>query len=378
MSMILSNQRDFFDIPPGITYLNCANMSPLLNTVRRAGIDGMQQRNTPWKIRTTDWFDPSEELRSLFSRLINAGKENIALIPSVSYGIAVAANNIQLTAQQSILLLDREYPSNVYAWRELAKKTGAQIITVEKEPGLSWTEAIIANIKSTTAVVAIPHCHWTDGSFIDLESVSKATKRVNAKLVIDASQVTGAYPIDVNKIKPDFLLTVGYKWLLGPYGLAYLYADSQYAETGKPIEFSWLNKKGSEDFSRLVDYVDEYKPGARRFDAGGFPNFVNIPMAIAGLIQLLDWGVENIQETLAVLTAETELKARALGLNVPHERVGHMIGVRIAEDTLSALNKKLVDNHVYISVRGNNIRIAPHLFNEKTDIDRLFELLESK
>jgi selenocysteine lyase/cysteine desulfurase len=376
--MILKNQKQLFDIPSDITFLNCAYMSPLLKKVKQAGIEGINKRAAPWDIKIDDWFGPSEKLRELFARIVNGNKENIALIPSVSYGIAIAANNISLTHEQTILLLDQEYPSNVYSWRELSKRTGATIVTIKREDKQSWTAAIISKITPKTGLVAIPNCHWTDGSIIDLDLVSEQTRKVNAKLVIDASQSLGAYPIAVNKIMPDFLVTVGYKWLHGPYNLGYLYADDKYCKNGNPIELSWLNKKGSEDFTKLVAYTDEFKSGARRFDAGEFPNFTHLPMAIAALTQIIDWGVENIQETLAKLTIEIETRAKDLGLETPQHtnRVGHLIGIKFTESKVALLGKKLAENQVYVSFRGTNMRIAPHLYNDESDIDKLFDLLK--
>lgn len=378
--MILESKKTLFDIPDGVTFLNCANMSPLLKSVSFAGIEAIKRRNHPWNIRIDDWFDPAEELRGLFAKIIHGSKENIALVPSVSYGIATAARNIQLNAAQKIIVLDQQYPSNVYAWRELSHETKAELITVKRATDQSWTAAILEQIDANTGLVAIPNCHWTDGTIIDLEVISRKVKAVNAKLVIDGSQSVGAYPLDISKIKPDFLVTVGYKWLLGPYGLGYLYADPKYCLNGKPIEYSWLNKEGSEDFTRLVDYKEDFKAGARRFDFGEFPSFIHIPMAIAALTQILDWGIENIQESLSLLTKRLEDLSRQSGFETPKasSRVGHMIGIACSSEQISKLSKRLADDQVYISFRGANIRVAPHLYNDSRDIERLFEILREE
>jgi selenocysteine lyase/cysteine desulfurase len=375
--MIIPNQKSLFSIPPGITFLNCAYMSPLLKSANEAGVASLQKRSHPWEIVTDDWFTPGETLRSLFARIIQADKNHVALIPSVSYGMATAAKNIVLRADQNIVLLDQQYPSNVYAWRELAHETKSKIITVTKRDDESWTDAILQHITADTGLVAIPNCHWTDGSLIDLEVISKRTQAVNAKLVIDASQSLGAYPLDIQKIQPDFLVTVGYKWLMGPYGLGYLYAAPQYCNSGKPLEYSWLNKKESENFTRLVDYQDEYKTGARRFDAGEFPNFNNIAMAIAALTQILDWGVGNIQETLSAITNMIERKAQQKGLSVPPAsmRTSHLIGISFPFDQIQGLSKRMADHKVYVSFRGEKIRVAPHLYNDEQDVERLFEAI---
>ena len=88
--MIIPNQKSLFDIPDDITYMNCANMAPLLKTSNEAGISAINQRNSPWTISVSQWFEPVEQLKLLFAQIIHADKENIALIPSASYGIAIA------------------------------------------------------------------------------------------------------------------------------------------------------------------------------------------------------------------------------------------------------------------------------------------------
>jgi selenocysteine lyase/cysteine desulfurase len=378
--MILGSQKSLFNIPSDITFLNCSYMSPALNRVKEAAMQGLEKRSNPWNLKTDDWFGRAEEVRSLFAKIINTGKENVALTPSVSYGVATAAKNIHLTPTQKILLLDQQYPSNVYSWRELSKESGAEITTIKRNGAQTWTEAILEKINEHTGLVAIPNCHWTDGSIIDLIQVSAAAKKVNAKLVIDASQSVGALPIDVNKIKPDFLVSVGYKWLLGPYGLGYLYMDPHYGTTGTPIEYGWLNKKDSSDFSKLVEYQDLYEPGARRFDAGGYPSFVHLPMAIAGMKQLLAWGIDNVQESISTITDAIEQKAKQAGLTVPEKstRAGHMIGVTYPLDKMAALSKRLAEHQVFVSFRGDKIRLAPHLYNDVNDVEKFFDVLGDK
>lgn len=377
--MIITGQENRFSIPDEVVFLNCANMSPVPETARQAGIAAINKRSNPWKIQTADWFQPVEELKALFGRIINSSKENIAIIPAASYGMAIAAKNIHLQAHQKIVLLEGEFPSNVYAWRELAKRSGAIIITVKRKEGQNWTDALLESIDDHTGLVSICNCYWTDGSLIDLELVSKKIKTVGALLVIDGSQSVGAYPIDVDKIKPDFLIAAGYKWLMSPYGISYLYADKKYHANGEPVEYSWIPKKGSENFTGLVDYVDEYKTGAARFDAGGHPAMIHVPMAIAALSQILEWGIENIQETISALTDIIEQKANDLGFVTPRkkDRAGHMIGIALSEEQTDHFKKFLPQNNIYVSFRGTNMRVSPHVYNNSVDIDRLFEFIKT-
>jgi selenocysteine lyase/cysteine desulfurase len=376
--MIIPNQKKLFSIPDEVVFLNCANMSPITENVRQAAIEAINKRSTPWKIKSDDWFQPVEELKTLFARIINTNKDYISIIPAASYGIAIAAKNIKLQANQKIILLHEEFPSNVYAWRELSKNSGATIVTIKRKEGQNWTDALLESIDANTGLVSICNCYWTDGSLIDLEPVSEKIRLVGAKLVIDASQSAGAYPINVTKIKPDFLVAAGYKWLMSPYGLSYLYSDEQYHDTGEPIEYSWMPKKGSEDFTALLDYVDGYKSGARRFDAGEHPAFIHVPMAITALTQILDWGIENIQETITILTDAIEDKTRQLGFSTPvkRNRAGHIIGITLSEKQANHFKAILTENKIYVSFRGANLRISPHVYNDLDDIQRFFECIK--
>ncbi|MEP6611611.1 MAG: aminotransferase class V-fold PLP-dependent enzyme [Mucilaginibacter sp.] len=370
-----NNTADLFDIPQNVTYLNCASLSPQLKSVTEAGLWAVQRKVHPWDIQSEDWFAAPEKLRALAARVINADTDGMAIIPSVSYGISIAAANVPVTKGQEILVLDKEYPSNYYAWAELAKASGAELLTVEKQE-TNWTDAIINAITERTAIIAVPNCHWTNGDLIDLVKVGEKARQAGAALVVDASQAMGAYPIDIAAIQPDFLVSVGYKWLLGPYGLGYLYAAPKWRTTGKPIEYSWLTKNDSENFAGLVNYRDDYRPGARRFDMGGFPGFINVPMAIAALTQVLDWGVEDIQLQLKVITKQIASEAAALGVGFPAERVDHMIGLDLPGGVNDALKAALKNENIFAGYRGESIRVSPYLYTTPGDIERLFDVVK--
>jgi selenocysteine lyase/cysteine desulfurase len=370
-------QRDRFEIPDEITWLNCANLSPQLRTVSAAGLEAVALKKSPWEMTPPSWFSNAEILRGLAAKIMGATADDIALVPAVSYGMAVAAANIPVERGQSIVLLHEEYPSNYYAWKEVSRRCDAVIRLVRRGDDGKWTQTVLEGIDQTTAVVSVPNCHWTDGSLIDLEQVGKRTRAVGASLVIDASQSLGAYPIDVGRVQPDFLVSVGYKWLLGPYALGYLYVAPKWQARGKPLENSWLSRAGSEDFARLVEYRDECRSGARRFDMGEFPNFVLLPMAIAALRQILEWGVENIQQTLSNLTDLIASEADKLGctsLSVA-DRVNHMIGLRLPKGIPVGLGEALADSKVFVSIRGDAIRIAPYLYNDEDDIEKFFSVV---
>ncbi|MCA1730829.1 MAG: aminotransferase class V-fold PLP-dependent enzyme, partial [Actinobacteria bacterium] len=206
--------------------------------------------------------------------------------------------------------------------------------------------------------------------------VGERAREAGAALVVDAIQSLGAYPFDVSQVRPDFLVVSSYKWLLGPYGLGFMYVGERYRE-GSPIEHNWINRHGSEDFSRLVEYEDAFQPGARRYDVGERSNFVLLPMANEALRRILAWGVDNIADTLSGLTARIEDEARELGMKtVPAERrAGHMIGLTLDPEAPKDLAARLAQENVFVSMRGRNLRVSPHLHNTEEDVQRLFDSL---
>jgi selenocysteine lyase/cysteine desulfurase len=373
---MLSSQRHLFDVPDEVCYLNCSYMSPQLRTVREAGESALALKSHPWQVTPADFFDESERARELFAQIIGGDAEGVAVLPSVSYGMAVATANVSVRRGQSIVVLAEQFPSNIYPWRELAKQRGARLVTVPRPTDHDWTPALLECMDESTAVVATPNVHWTDGSLVDLVRVGERAREVGASLVVDATQSLGAHPLDVSRVRPDFLISAAYKWLLGPYSMGFMYVDKNF-RGGVPIEQNWIVREGSEDFARLVDYRDAYAPGARRYDVGERSNFVLLPMANTAMQQVLDWGVENISETIGQLTDLIEQRAAEHGIEAaPAKHRGrHMIGLHLGPSAPEDLATRLATENVFVSVRGDSMRVSPHLYNTPEDVSRLFEVL---
>jgi len=298
-------------------------------------------------------------------------------VPAVSYGVSTAARNLPLAAGQNVVLTAEQFPSNVYPWRERARETGAEIRTLRRPAAGDWTAVVLDAIDADTAIVAVPACHWIDGGLFDLERIGAECRKSGAALALDLTQSLGVVPFDVERVRPDFLSCAGYKWLLGPYSLGYLYVAERWQQ-GRPIEHNWIHRRNAEDFARLVDYQDDFEPGARRFDVGERSNFALVPAGEAALQQILDWGVANIRDTLAALADELVERVRPLGLTVlPRERrAPHYLGLQMASAPPPRLLPELAEHKVYVSVRGSSIRVTPYLYNTPADIDRFVAALE--
>ena len=380
-SDVLPPQRHLFEIPDTIAYLNCAYMSPLLRRVTEAGQNAVARKARPWEISPADFFTETEVARRLFATLLGGGAspDDVAIVPSASYAMAVACANLPLARGQSVLLLDEEFPSVILPWRERAREAGATAVLLPRPEDDDWTRVILDAIDERTAVAALPALHWTDGALIDLPRVAARLRAVGAALVVDATQSLGAMPFPLAEVRPDFLAAASYKWLLGPYSVGFLYVAPRHHD-GRPIEYNWIIRAGSEDFTALSTYGEDFRfrRGARRFDVGETSNFALLPMTIAALEQLLEWGVARIAETIGALTGALVRGAAEIGLGaVPAERrARHYVGLRFPHGVPPELPKRLAADRVYVSVRGRSaLRVTPHVYNTEADIDRLLRAI---
>ncbi|HEX8041147.1 MAG TPA: aminotransferase class V-fold PLP-dependent enzyme [Chryseosolibacter sp.] len=372
-----------FSLPASVTYLNCAYMSPLLKSVEKSGIRGIRMKRNPAGIHPQDFFTIPAKLREEFAKLVNVSDPSrIAIIPSVSYGMSTVSRNLRIGKGQHVLVAADQFPSNYYPWETVCAETGAELKVVSPEKGFKdrgkiWNQKFLESINPKTRVVAMANAHWTDGTRFDLEAIGKRAREVGALLVIDGTQSVGALPFDVRKIQPDALVCAGYKWLLGPYSLGLAYYG-EYFNDAKPVEENWIHRLHSEDFSRLVSYDASYQPGATRFGMGEHSNFILAPMALNAIAQINRWGVANIQEYCSAIAEDSISKLREKGFLIealPY-RTAHLFGIRHSGQLdPDKLKEKLNKYKISVSVRGDAIRVSPHVYNDEQDLARLVKAL---
>ena len=317
-SEALTSQRSEFFLPPDLTYLNCAYMSPMSRRVENAGLAGLRAKRVPSEIQPSDFFDASEFVRHGFAQLIGASTAaQISIGPSVSYAVATAAKNIQPGPGDEILILNEQFPSHVYSWRRLAEESGARLVIINppedgSERGSAWNERIINAINPKTVAVCLPIVHWTDGTLFDVETMAERARAVGALVIIDGTQSVGALPVNIASLQPDVLVCAGYKWLMGPYSIALTFWSERLLD-GVPLEENWITRKGSEDFASLVDYAQDYQPGAIRFDVGERSNFILMPMMREALALIEMWNPNRIQDYCQMITENALREIRNLG-----------------------------------------------------------------
>ncbi len=377
----MQHQKHLFDLPENTTYLNCAYMSPQLQSVTEVGLKSVSKKARPNEILPEDFFKERAILKQRFATLIDAPDYlNTAIIPSVSYGIANAANNIPINKGDEILLVDEQFPSNVYIWQEIAQQKEASIKIIKPpvsfdQRSKQWNENILAAISEKTAVVAMAHVHWADGTLFDLKAIRQKTKTFNAFLVIDGTQSIGALPFSIKDIEPDALVCGGYKWMLGPYAIGMAYYSDAF-NNGTPIEHNWMNRYNSEDFTNLTTYEDRYQPKAARYSVGESSNFVLTPLLIRSIEQLIEWTPTAIQEYCKINTQKVVEQLRSLDCFIEDDthRAHHLLGIYLpGHIDLDLLKSKLKQENIIVSLRGNAIRVSPHLYNIQEDFDKFLD-----
>lgn len=372
----IAPQRSRFAIPDDVHYFNCAYMSPLCHAVVEAMDAGTRRKASPWEFQPPHFFALAERFRERAGMLAGVDPSTIAIVPAASYGLAVAARNVSLAKGQEIVTLADQFPSNIYVWRERARDSGARIVVARRDADSDWTDAVLDAIGPDTGLAALPHCHWADGRMLDLERIADKCRETGAALVLDLTQSLGAMPIDLTRVRPDFAVAAGYKWLMGPYGVGLLYCDPRHHD-GAPIEHNWINRAGSEDFSGLVDYRDDYQPGARRFDMGEKSNPPLLKGAVAAMDFLLEFGIEAVAATLGRKTAALAKEAERLGFASAPAGVGapHYLSLGFPDGVPPDLLGDLARRKVFVSARGKSVRITPHLYNDEADAAALIAAL---
>jgi selenocysteine lyase/cysteine desulfurase len=373
---MLPCQRHLFDIPDDVAYLNCAYMSPLMKPALEAGTAGLAQKSQPWNLTPDEFFTGSDEFRATAAQLLDCMADCIAIVPSASYGIATAARNLPLKKGQRVLVLAEQFPSNYYPWQRLAEKNGVSLKIVAWPEDHDWTTAVLEALTAEVAVAALPHVQWTSGGRLDLARVGEECRKIGAALVLDLTQSLGALPFSVRDVQPDFAVAASYKWLLGPYSIGLLYVAPKW-QNGTPLEENWIQRANARDFASLILYTENYESGARRFDMGERSNFALLPAAVRAMKQVLEWGVAEISETAGTLNRRLAKAAAEMGFSAPAEplRAPHYLALKRKEAIPKELPEMLAKEKVFVSVRGNSIRVAPHVYNTPQDCERLISCL---
>jgi selenocysteine lyase/cysteine desulfurase len=380
---MLASQRGLFDIPREICYLNSASYSPLPLRTQEAARLAVGRKGAPWTLDPALAGREYERARSAAARLINADAADVALISSVSYGVATIGKILSIPADTRVLVLENDHSSPVLEWQTRAASEGFAIDTVRQPLDGDWTSAILASIErpgeAPVSLASISSVHWSDGGMVDLMRVCAALRRQGALLLVDATHGVGVLAMDVKALDPDFVVFPTYKWLLGPYGRAFLYIARR-LQNGIPLEQTGYGRRDIRSDGEIYFADLSYVAGARRFDMGERDHFISMEMASIGMEMMAEWGADAVAERLAMLAGriaeglgETKIRIMDARLRAPH-----ILSLGFAGGLPSGLVEGLAEEGIHVASRLSRMRVAPHVFNDEEDADRFVAALKRR
>ena len=364
--------RNHFPILKNKTYLNSCSQGALSLEVRQAYQDYLcdwDEKGSPWEY----WVERMEAARQAFAGLIQAEPNEVAVTTSVSASVSALATALNFSGERNkIITTDFDFPTTAQIWHA-QKAWGARIEHVRAAGNVLPLERIADAIDERTLLVSLSHVCFRNGAKVDVPAIVEMAHRQGAWVMLDAYQSLGTMPIDVKKLKIDFLVGGVLKYLLGSSGLAYLYARQELLPKLDPTITGWFAQAS---IFAMDIYGHTPSPTARKFESGT-PPVPNIYAALAGIKLVQSVGLDTIEAHLREMTGAIKAGAMKRGFNlvspVKPEQHGALITLR--SHKVDLLVKWLEKDGVITSSRDNNLRISPHIYNNLDDVNKLMDCL---
>ncbi|HWJ21023.1 MAG TPA: aminotransferase class V-fold PLP-dependent enzyme [Gemmatimonadaceae bacterium] len=361
-------------------YLNNASTGPLPSRTVAAVDAFTRTRAEPFRMTDALQFGTLDRSRELCARLVGAEARQIALMVNTTYGINLAARSLPLAAGDVVLTFDREFPANVYPWMALARAKGVELRLVPCRPDRTPDEdALLATLDAEprVRVVTLSWVSFATGYRVDLERIGAACRARGVYFVVDAIQGVGAATLDVKRCGVDILACGAQKWLMSPWGTGFVYVREELVTELEPSVVGWMSVRGSDDFSRLVEYDFTYRDDARRFEVITLPfqDFAGLNASLELMFELGPAAAEAQVGALAsriVRWAEERDDVRLVTPAHPSRRAGI---VAVAPRDPAAASARLTAAGVSHSLREGSIRLSPHCYNTAEEVDAALEVL---
>ena len=360
-------------------YLNHASTGPLPQRTVDALHDFDELRARPYRIPDDMLFETLARGRHLIARLIHAEPAEIALAVNTSYGINIAAFALPFGPGDVVLAPDREFPANVYPWMQLARRRGVVYRRLPCCDGLIDEPGLRRELEDPAVrAVALSWVGFASGYTVDLEAIGRACRARGAYFIVDAIQGLGPLTLDVRACYVDILACGAQKWLLSPWGSGFTYVRRELIDALEPNVVSWMAVKGSDDFTRLVDYDLTWRDDARRFELITLP-YQDFAGMNASLELFHELGPSAIADHVAQLTdvivlwAAAQREVQLATPSVPRHRAG-IVALRMPN--AERVSAALAAANVTHSLREGAIRLSPHFYNTRDEVRRALAVIE--
>jgi cysteine desulfurase/selenocysteine lyase len=372
-------RQEWFEIEDA-TYLNLAGQSPMPKVAVRAIQAAIELKKFPHRIPDTAFFDVPNRLRASIAKLIGAQPEDIALTSGASTGMSAVAYGLNWRAGDEILTASREFPLQYATWKPMEEREGLKLNIVSPRDHFLTADDVIAALTPKTRLVSISLVRFDNGVLLDAARVAAACHAQGALLLLDASQACGAVPINVQTLGVDFLVSAGYKFLLGPFGTGFFWAKPEHVANMRPGPFYWMAAKGVDNFASM-DFANPIPaPSGKRWDVAETANYFNHAALDASVEFVLQAGPEIVRahnHNLIELLYARLPKDRCVPTSPldPAQRGPYACFAARAPEKTAALYDRLRKENIIVSLREGSIRVSPYLFNTERDIDRLISVI---
>ena len=361
-----------------VAFLNHASTGPYPERTVRALDEASRLRAEPWRYPAERQFGMAARARELVARMIGAAPSEVALMVNTSYGLNLAARALPFRRGDVVVTSDREYPSNIYPWMALEKERGVRLEVVPTRERLPDEDAILdALARPEVRGVVLSWVSFESGYRVDLERIGRACRAKGAFFVVDAIQGVGTAALDVSTLPIDLLACGGQKWLLSPWGTGFVWVRPDLVRELVPNAVSWMAVRGSDDFSRLIDYDFTWRDDARRFEVITLP-YHDFEGMVASLELFFDVGLETVYGRIGALATrlvEWALSEERVRLVTPSEASRRAGVIAIAPRDSARASARLTDAGVIHSLREGAIRLSPHFYNTEAEVDRAIDVL---
>lgn len=373
----LQRVRALFPITERYAFLNHAATAPLGRHVRDALAAFAERRqHEPFDLLRRELGQLQRRFKAQAAQLINAARpDEIVAMPNTAAGINTAANSLPLVAGDNVIILDGDYPANVYPWHNLAHR-GITVRQIAQHDGGLDLDTLLAAINRRTRVVALSSVMFATGVRNDLATVGRLCKERDIFFVVDAIQSVGVLPVDVQDWHVDMLACGAQKWLLGEWGAGFLYCRHELIEQLTPG--AYVGTYSVVDPLNYLDYNFTLQPTAERFTIGS-QNWLGMIALEASLTVLLELGIERIAARVLALTDLLIADLQRLGYPIrsPLEPARRSAIVVVEHSEPETAYRRLLDGGVVTAVRGGGVRISPHCYNTEEDVLRVGAILGS-
>jgi selenocysteine lyase/cysteine desulfurase len=368
---------DVWAAMPGVTFLNFAGHAAMPRAAVEAAKASAEAKAAPVRADFGQFFDPSERARALIAGLIGAAPTDIALNTGASSGMSTVAHALHWRPGDQILIGRDDFPAHHATFEPLARREGVELCFVGGDASVAAD--VLAAITPATRLVSLSHVNFQTGALLDAEQVGRECRRRDIPFLLDVSQSCGAMPFDIAELGADFAVGIGYKYLLGPWGVGFIYIAPHRLARLPPMPSSWLNQ-GVSDFSRLNLANPKLVEDARALDAAQMAGPYNINLcAFAVALEVVHaLGPERVQaHTRALIDVLKDGLSGPLRFESPTSAANRGPTGAFSAETHAAtvsLTHALYAERIIVSLRGSRIRVAPHLMNTEADIKRLLDV----